>query len=57
MIPNRNTNDKTNTINGLYHDLVLGFLANDKEIQLADMNDGSITFDHLISDGTHPMIE
>ncbi|KAI1733454.1 hypothetical protein F4680DRAFT_454935 [Xylaria scruposa] len=56
LLPNRIANDNVNTINGLYRDLVLEFLADDKKIQLADMNDGFITFDHIF-DGTHPTIE
>lgn len=57
LIPNTNANDNVNTINGLYRDLVLEFIADGKKIQLADMNDGFITSDHLIADGTHPTIE
>ncbi|KAK5637685.1 hypothetical protein RRF57_013400 [Xylaria bambusicola] len=57
LIPNRIAPDNIDTINGFYRDLVLEFLAKGEKIQLADMNDGFITLDHIISDGTHPTIE
>ncbi|KAI0517890.1 carbohydrate esterase family 3 protein [Xylaria bambusicola] len=57
LIPNRHAPDNVNTLNGYYRDLVLEFLGNGQKIQLADMDDGFITLDHIMSDGTHPTIE
>ncbi|KAI8951129.1 hypothetical protein F4801DRAFT_546511 [Xylaria longipes] len=57
LLPNTHTPDNVLTINGLYRDLVIELQAAGDKIQLADMNDGFITLDHILPCGTHPTIE
>ncbi|KAI1129345.1 carbohydrate esterase family 3 protein [Nemania abortiva] len=57
LLPNKNAPENVKTINGLYRNVVIDLLDEGLKIQLADMDDGFITPDLLISDGTHPTIE
>ncbi|KAI0811428.1 carbohydrate esterase family 3 protein [Xylaria sp. FL0064] len=57
LLPNTHAPDNVLEINRLYRDLVIELQAAGKKIELADMNDGFITLDHILPCGTHPTIE
>ncbi|KAI0967672.1 carbohydrate esterase family 3 protein [Xylaria arbuscula] len=57
LLPNTHAPDNVLEINRLYRDLVIELQDAGQKIQLADMNDGFITLDHILSCGTHPTIE
>ncbi|KAI1273788.1 hypothetical protein F5Y07DRAFT_402064 [Xylaria sp. FL0933] len=57
LLPNTHAPDNVLEINRLYRDLVIELQAAGKKIELADMDDGFITLDHILPCGTHPTIE